>query len=71
MLPKHLDEYRIELREKPVRTTREVSLLKELEDLARRGVGPYVSNESYSRKHERQETSAWGGSPSSCPVCGK
>lgn len=71
MLPKHLEEYRLELRAKARRSPKEESQLTELEDLARRGSAPSPANESYRHKHERQETSAWGGDPSKCPVCGR
>lgn len=69
MLPKYLDEYRLQLRAKAIRSPKEESQLVELEDLARRGPTPSSANESI--QHKRKETSAWGGDPSKCPVCGR
>lgn len=68
MLPKQLNRLRLALSVKAHRSVDDELLLAELQSLADRGGS--VANESYGRKNERQETSAWGGDPTKCPVCG-
>jgi hypothetical protein len=65
MLPPQLEALRVALSNKTNRNAREESLLKELTSLRTTGVSLEES------VNKRQETSAWGGDPSKCPVCGR
>jgi hypothetical protein len=67
MLLPQLEALRVALGKKANRNAREESLLKELNSLASGG----VALEEALNKSSRQETSAWGGDPAKCPVCGR